>query len=74
MSTEISEYDIVEIVTANPKVPKAELGDIAVILMVHLNSGIAAAYEVECVLPDGTNKWEGTFLPSQIRLVEKVSR
>ena len=73
MSTEISEYDIVEIVAANPEVPKAEPGDIAVILMVHLSSGIAVAYEVECVFPDGTNKWEGTFLPYQIKLVEKVS-
>lgn len=51
MSTEISEYDIVEIVAANPHAPKAE---------------------VECVFPDGTNKWEGTFLPCQIKLVEKI--
>ena len=74
MSAEISEYDIVEVITANPEVPRAEVGDVAVILMVHFSSGVAVAYEVECVFPDGTNKWEGTFLPFQIKLVEKISR
>lgn len=72
MSNEISEYDIVEVIAFNADVPEAEIGDQAAVLMVHFNSGIAAAYEVECVLPDGSNKWEGTFLLNQIKLIQKV--
>lgn len=74
MSSEISEYDIVEIIAANPNVPAAEIGDLSTILMVHFSSGIAVAYEAECVLSDGSNKWEGTFLPNQVKLSEKISK
>lgn len=72
MNDEISEYDVVEVTTFNPDVPEAEIGDQAAVLMVYFNAGIAVAYEVECVLPDGSNKWDGTFSSNQIRLIQKI--
>jgi len=63
-----SEYDVVKVIALNPDVPEAEIGDTGTILMLldHENN---RAYEVECVLPDATNKWLGTFESSQIQLV-----
>jgi hypothetical protein len=63
-----SEYDVVKVIALNPDVPEAEIGDTGTILMVfkHENN---RAYEVECVLSNATNKWLGTFEPSQLQLV-----
>lgn len=74
MKNEISEYDVVEVIAFNPDVPEAEIGDQAAVLMIFFNDDVAVAYEVECVLPDGSNKWEGTFSAKQIMLVQKVSK
>ncbi len=72
MKNEISEYDVVEVIAFNPDVPEAEIGDQASVLMIFFDDDVAVAYEVECVLPNGSNKWEGTFSAKQIKLVQKV--
>ncbi|MFA0811032.1 hypothetical protein [Microbulbifer epialgicus] len=72
MSNEISEYDAVEVAAKNPEVPEAEVGDRAAVLMVYQNSEKVEAFEIEYVLPEGSNKWQGLFSSGQIKLVQKV--
>ncbi|PMM16686.1 hypothetical protein BCT62_24625 [Vibrio splendidus] len=73
MNESISELDVVKVTSLNSSVPKAEVGDKGAVLMVFGDINSPDAYEVECVLPDGSNKWEGTFLPAQVKLVWKYS-
>ncbi|WP_290624158.1 hypothetical protein [Kangiella sp.] len=72
MTQQISKYDIVRILVPNPSVPDAEVGDQGAVVMVYFESAVPVAYEIECVLPDGNNKWLGTFSPNQIILQQKA--
>ena len=44
MSNVISEYDIVEVVAANPEVPDASVGDRGAVLMIHISTGITKGF------------------------------
>ena len=66
-----SEYDVVKVTASNPDVPEAEIGDTGAVLLVYEYGDSQRAYEVECVLPDATNKWLGTFESNQLQLVCK---
>lgn len=70
----LSELDVVEVVESNPNIPGASVGDQGAILLVFGNPNNPEAYEVECVLENGSNKWEGTFLPFQLKLVTKYDK
>ena len=72
MSNEILEFDVVAVVANNPEVPEAEIGDRATVLMVYRSLGRVEGVELECVLPNGSNKWQGVFSLSQINLVQKT--
>jgi hypothetical protein len=63
---ELKEYDVVRVISEPDTVSAAKIGDIGAVVMVHDNSN-EKAYEVECVLPDGTTKWLETFKRIQLR-------
>ena len=63
----IQEYDVVKIITGNSDQPEIEVGDIGAILLV-FNDG--EAFEVECVLENGQNKWQATLTRSQIKWIQ----
>lgn len=71
MDNKISELDIVEVIASNHSVPEAIIGDQGTALLVFGDVSSPEAYEVECILKDGSTKWQGTFLPSQLELVIK---
>ncbi|WP_230970031.1 hypothetical protein [Nitrogeniibacter aestuarii] len=63
----IEELDVVQVVSCNSDVPQAAVGEVGAVLMVHTVAGEPAGYEIECVLPDGTSKWQGVFMREQIK-------
>jgi hypothetical protein len=67
----LTELDVIEVVELNPSIPSACIGDKGAVLLVFGDPKDPEAYEVECVLDDGSNKWEGTFSPFQLKLVTK---
>lgn len=67
---ELKEYDVVQVVAKNPTVPEAEIGDKGAVLMVINSESHEKGYEIECVLPDGTNKWQGTFERNQLKWLQ----
>lgn len=69
MSEKIRVYAVVKVVTFNPSVPEAKIGDEGVVLIVFGEPSKPEAFEVESVNSDGTNKWLGTFLPYQLELI-----
>ena len=71
MSDVISELDVVEVIALNSSVPIAEIGDIGTVIFVFGDPENPEAYEVECVLENGSNKWEGPFSQNQLKLIEK---
>ena len=73
MKESILELDVVEVISLNPSVPQADIGDQGTVLLVFGDKKSPDAFEIECVLPDASNKWEGTFLPEQLKLVCKYS-
>lgn len=58
---ELSEYDVVKVISVPKDVVGVEIGDTGAVLMIHKQENDNLAYEVESVLPDGSNKWLGTF-------------
>ena len=64
---DLKEYDVVEVIAAPSDIPGVEIGDIGAVLIVHQRNGNAAAFEVECVLPDGRSKWVGCFMREHLR-------
>ena len=66
---EIKEYDVVKVIQKNDSVPEAEIDDEGAVLMVLNGKDGTRAYEVESVLPDGSNKWLGTFARYQLKWV-----
>ncbi|MGF1770301.1 DUF4926 domain-containing protein [Enterovibrio makurazakiensis] len=62
----IKEHDVVEIVSLNKNVPEAQIGDSGAVVMVHDNR----AFEIECVLSDGSAKWLGSFSREQIKWLQ----
>lgn len=67
----LKEYDVVKVISENPGVPEARVGDIGAIVLAH-NDGMA--FEIECVLENGETKWLGTFKEEQIKWVQTPSR
>jgi hypothetical protein len=63
----IQEYDVVKIIIGITDQPDIEVGDTGVILLV-FNDG--EAFEVECVLENGQNKWQATLIQSQIKWIQ----
>ena len=64
---DLREYDVVEVIDAPEDIAGVTVGDLGAVLMVHELNGSAVAYEVECVLPDGSAKWLGTFKRQHLR-------
>ncbi len=72
MIEEIREYAIVKVIALCPKVPEAEIGDEGTVLMIFGDNTKPDAFEIECVKSDATNKWLGTFTPTQVELISNV--
>jgi len=66
----LKEYDVVQVISENSDVPEAQVGDKGAVLMMLNNSNGEPSFEVECVLPDGTNKWLGTFKREQLKWLQ----
>ena len=66
----IKKLDIVQVIAAIPEVPEALAGDRGVVVMVHSQTGGVTGYEVECVLPNGKNKWEGAFKREHLKWLQ----
>ena len=67
---ELKEYDVVQVIAKNPTVPEAELGDKGAVLIVLNSESGEKGYETECVLPNGSNKWLGTFSRNQLKWLQ----
>ncbi|MEN3158682.1 DUF4926 domain-containing protein [Alkalimonas sp. NCh-2] len=63
----IKEYDVVKVISENSSVPEARVGDLGAVVLVH---GDGAAFEVECVLDNGSTKWIGTFKKGQVKWLQ----
>lgn len=63
----IKEYDVVRVISENPNVPEAKVGDLGSVVLVHNNG---EAFEVECVLENGHTKWLGVFTKEQVKWVQ----
>ena len=66
---ELREYDVVEVIEKPEDIAGVIVGDLGTVVMVHELNGSAVAYEVECVLPDGSSKWLGTFKRPHLRYI-----
>jgi len=62
----LDQFDVVEIISTNDDTPEAQIGDKATVLDIY---GDNEAFEIECVLKDGTNKWMGAFNRNQIKAI-----
>ena len=62
---ELEEYDVVKVLTSI-KGGNIEKNDIGTVVMV-LGEKNNRAYEVECVLPDGSTKWIDTFRRNELK-------
>ena len=67
---ELEEYDVVQVIAKSLIVPEAEMGDRGAVLMVLNSERGEKGYEIECVLPNGTNKWQGTFERNQLKWLQ----
>ncbi len=65
---ELKEYEVVRVISLRgmESDSSVEHEDVGTILMI-LDSTDKIAYEVECVLPDGSTKWIETFKRNQLR-------
>lgn len=61
---------MVQVIAKNPTVPEAELGDKGAVIMVLNSESGEKGYETECVLPNGANKWLGTFERNQLKWLQ----
>ena len=68
----LNELDVVQVIAENPNVPSAEIGDKGAVLCILNSKNGSKAYEVECVLQDGSNKWEGTFERQQLKWLQSA--
>lgn len=66
----LKELDVVQVITSNTSVENAERGDKGAVLCILKNKSGEVGYEVECVLPDGSNKWEGCFERNQLKWLQ----
>lgn len=66
----IKEFDVVQVIVINPQVPEAKAGDKGAVVMVHGGGDGKSGYEVECVLPNGTSKWQGGFKREQLKWLQ----
>ena len=65
---ELRTYDVVEVISLPRDVSNlVSEGDEGTVLMVYEDGIGNKAYEVECVLPNGTNKWLHTFERRHLR-------
>lgn len=71
---DLKEYDVVEVISKPEGNEEIEIGDIGTVLIVHDSSKEHGAYEVECVLEDGTNKWLTTLKRENIRYDAKLNK
>ena len=62
---ELKEYDVVKVISSSKggNIKKDDIGTVVMILGEKDNR----AYEVECVLPDGSTKWIDTFKRDEIK-------
>ena len=66
MLEKLKEYDVVRVISPTCAGSAVNIDDIGSAIMI-LEGLDEEAYEVECVLPDGTTKWLQTFKRSQLR-------
>ena len=70
---ELKEYEVVRVVSTSNKKNSVEVGDVGTILMI-FDSSEETAYEVECVLPDGSSKWIETLNRNQLRYEPELNK
>jgi len=69
----LNELDVVQVIAINPNVPGAEIGDKGAVLSILNSNNGNKGYEVECVLQDGSNKWEGAFERQQLKWLQSAN-
>ncbi|MDB9741931.1 DUF4926 domain-containing protein, partial [Akkermansiaceae bacterium] len=64
---ELKLYDVVEVISIPKSGCNIEVGDMGAVLMIYNEGEEGVAFEVECVLEDGSNKWLATFDRRQLQ-------
>lgn len=63
---QLKPYDVVEVIAIPGGADDVTIGDLGTVLEVLNAPSLKEAYEVECVLPDGSNKWHHAFTRAQL--------